>query len=189
MVCFHLQLELDEIAIVAGDHAASECAYAIRQGRLSNRGFNQIIDSLFKDGVEEFRDAFTSGKLRNEGNVAMAKVEINGIKSEWFAHSKISSIDQVVPPGAVSNISLMPDYPIFSAVKVGSHYRNVDTEYKILSDIANAIGDNYSISGKISLFTELPPCDSCSYVIAQFVNKYKSIVIEVIDSGGNKFLP
>ena len=67
--------------------------------------------------------------------------------------------------------------------------RDVDTEYKILSDIANALGNNTSAVGKIRLFTERPPCDICARVIAQFTNKYKNIVIEVIDNGGTRLIP
>ena len=67
--------------------------------------------------------------------------------------------------------------------------RDVDTEYKILSDIANALGNNTSAVGKIRLFTERPPCDSCASVIAQFSNKYKNIVIEVIDNGHKLLVP
>ena len=43
--------------------------------------------------------------------------------------------------------------------------------------------------GKIKLFTELPPCSSCSSVIALFTEKYPNIIIEVIENGGTKLLP
>jgi len=43
--------------------------------------------------------------------------------------------------------------------------------------------------GKIKLFTELPPCSSCSSTIAHFIEKYPNIVIEVIENGGTRLLP
>ncbi|MFG6965439.1 deaminase domain-containing protein [Burkholderia pseudomallei] len=36
----------------------------------------------------------------------------------------------------------------------------------------------------INLFTERPPCTSCSNVIQQFQNKYPNIKINVMDSNG-----
>ena len=65
----------------------------------------------------------------------------------------------------------------------------MDTEFKILNDIAKALGDNTSASGTIKLFTELPPCSSCSSVIAQFIEKYPNIIIEVIENSGIRLLP
>ena len=43
--------------------------------------------------------------------------------------------------------------------------------------------------GKIKLFTELPPFSSCSSVIAQFIEKYPNIIIEVIENSGIRLLP
>ncbi len=37
-----------------------------------------------------------------------------------------------------------------------------------------------NISGKIKLFTELKCCDSCSDVIAQFLERHPNIEIEII---------
>ena len=52
----------------------------------------------------------------------------------------------------------------------------------IMTEIMTAVG-------KIKLFTELPPCSSCSSVIAQFTEKYPNIIIEVIDNGGKQLTP
>ena len=43
--------------------------------------------------------------------------------------------------------------------------------------------------GKIKLFTERPPCDSCAKIIQQFSSKYKNIVIEVVDNGHKLLVP
>ncbi|WP_255255261.1 deaminase domain-containing protein [Bacillus pseudomycoides] len=67
--------------------------------------------------------------------------------------------------------------------------RDSDTEYKILNDIANRLGNNTEAKGKIKLFTELDTCDSCSRVIAGFAKKYKNIELEVIHNNGNRLKP
>lgn len=72
---------------------------------------------------------------------------------------------------------------------MGRITRNVDTEYKILNDIANSLGDNTSITGTIKLFTERPPCDSCADVIKQFTKKYANITLEVVDNNHNILIP
>jgi The BURPS668_1122 family of deaminases len=63
--------------------------------------------------------------------------------------------------------------------------RNIDTEYKILSEIAEKLGSNTNATGKIRLFTERAPCNSCSNVINLFSNKYTKIEIEIIHNNGN----
>ena len=138
--------------------------------------------------MKNFRGSFVDDLVK-EGNVAFADVSISGLKTEWFAHSRIDTLSDMKPAGAVSNISLQPTNPSFQAYIVGTHLRNVDTEFKILNDIAEVLGDNTSASGTIKLFTELPPCSSCSSVIAQFAKKYPNIIIEVIENGGTKLLP
>ena len=64
----------------------------------------------------------------------------------------------------------------------GAWSREVDTEYKILSDIQSKLGDNYLALGNIKLYTELEPCPSCMGVIEQFMDMYPNIEIEVIYS-------
>lgn len=62
--------------------------------------------------------------------------------------------------------------------------RNVDSEAKILNNLANMLGDNTTVSGTINLLTERAPCASCSNVIEQFQLKYPNIKVNVLDNGG-----
>lgn len=41
----------------------------------------------------------------------------------------------------------------------------VDSEFKILNDIASKLGNDTNASGTIKLFTERTPCASCDNVI------------------------
>lgn len=74
-------------------------------------------------------------------------------------------------------------------LKVDGYFRDVDAEYKILSDIAKSLGDDKSATGIIKLLTERPPCNSCADVIKQFTNKYPNIVIEVVHNKHKLLLP
>ena len=62
--------------------------------------------------------------------------------------------------------------------------RAVDSEAKILNNIAAQLGDNTSVMGNINLLTERPPCASCSNVIDLFKAKYPNITVNVFDNGG-----
>lgn len=64
----------------------------------------------------------------------------------------------------------------------GAWSRDVDTEYKMLSDIQSRLGNNYNASGTIKLYTELEPCPSCRSVIEQFKQMYPNIDVEVVYS-------
>lgn len=62
----------------------------------------------------------------------------------------------------------------------GAWLGDVDTEYKILSDIQKLLGENKNIRGKIKLYMELEPCPSCKYVIQQFKEMYPKLEIEIV---------
>ena len=88
-----------------------------------------------------------------------------------------------------SGISLKPEMSPFEAIRVngnnivdgeGAWLRDIDAEYKILSDIQKELGDNYTASGHIKLYTELEPCISCQRMIEQFKQMYPNIDIEII---------
>lgn len=126
---------------------------------------------------------------QDTGNFGYCETSINGLdKTKYFAHSGIQT---EIPSVKDSGISVKPEKSPFETFKVnGSNIidaedawpRDVDTEYKILSDIQSRLGDNYSASGKIVLYTELEPCPGCLNVIKQFKDMYSHINIEVIYS-------
>lgn len=61
--------------------------------------------------------------------------------------------------------------------------RDVGTEYKILSEVSNLLGSNYSATGKIVLYTDKIPCISCANVIAEFSETYTNIELFVVYGG------
>ena len=58
---------------------------------------------------------------------------------------------------------------------------DTDAEYKVLSAIAEAIEMFYDlqVEGKLYLYSEFQPCESCSDVLRQFREKFPRIEIQV----------
>lgn len=58
-----------------------------------------------------------------------------------------------------------------------------------LNNVAAQLGNNTSAKGTINLFTERPPCVSCSINIDQFRQKYPNIQLNIVDSNGYLYTP
>ncbi len=58
---------------------------------------------------------------------------------------------------------------------------DTDAEYKVLSEIAHILETDYDlqVQGKLYLYTEFQPCESCSGVLRQFKEKFPNIEVEV----------
>ncbi len=67
--------------------------------------------------------------------------------------------------------------------------RNTDSEYKILDNIADLLGNNTSVRGSVKIVTESPACDSCLSVVDQFQAKYPNIEVKVFDNNGVMLQP
>ena len=57
--------------------------------------------------------------------------------------------------------------------------RNVDTEYKILEDLADRLPDT-AVAGCVRIYTDLPPCASCWGVMKQFLGTYSNVQMQVL---------
>jgi hypothetical protein len=123
-------------------------------------------------------------KLRREGNVAVADVNIPNLPNEFFAFSRIqdaTSKGALDSHGAEYGFSYLrnEDQLLLSGYQeIGGYFRSVDTEAKILEDIASRT-DSETI-GSIVLYTELKPCTSCEAVIDSFRTLRKNITVTVI---------
>jgi hypothetical protein len=182
-----------------GDTALEAALKSLKEGagafsRRFVRVLDEIADSTIVSRVKEIR-GFLPSDLKRSGNFGLANIEIPGIKSELYAHSGIDVLSDARSAASnVADITLKPTNPIFKATSVPTSdgtmlFRDMDTEYKILNNIAETLGDNTSASGKIKLFTERPCCDSCNNVILEFLLKYKNITIEVIHNNGTLLRP
>lgn len=130
----------------------------------------------FQSRIDDIRGKMPNSKLKNQGNMAIADVNIKNLPDEFMAHSKIHGPDS---KGAeLGKFSSSSENKFFESYTVDKFPRYNDTEVKILEDIASKIKDP-SISGKIDLYTELPACQSCSNVILEFRRKFPNIELNI----------
>ncbi|WP_082337751.1 deaminase domain-containing protein [Lysinibacillus sp. FJAT-14745] len=120
-------------------------------------------------------------KYKNYGNVAVADVNIPGLKPEFKAHSRIHKENE----GGFSYVVGEGKFPAKSVNQKGetdvpgAFLRVNDTERKILEDISRQLGDDKTVKGTIDLFTELPACGSCTDIILRFRKEYPNIKLNV----------
>ena len=69
--------------------------------------------------------------------------------------------------------SVPPKYPALDSS------RHRDTEYALVNCLAYALGTASAIKGKVQIFTELVPCESCTDVICRFMAAFSSLSVEV----------
>jgi len=155
-------------------------------GRFEIRILNSGLDATLISRVQELRKSLTS-KYKKSGNFGYAQVNISGVsKTEFYAHSSIDELTGTLSD-KVPNISLKIKsadeiFPWTEELSANGILikRNIDTEYKILSELSQRIGNNAYVTGTIKLFTERVPCPSCSNVIELFKEKYPLLDIEII---------
>jgi hypothetical protein len=157
--------------------------------KITTRILDVVADSKIIDRVKILRQKLTSN-YKKSGNFGWAETEVIELsKTEYYAHSGIDELTGTLPD-RVPDISLKPKNEIFPySTELNSAgvpiARNIDTEYKILTEIAEKLNSNINATGKIRLFTERAPCNSCSNVIDFFAKKYPKIKIEIIHNNGN----
>lgn len=132
---------------------------------------------------------------KKSGNIAIAYTNIDGLsKTEFYSSNKINLLTETLAK-RVPDISLKPTntseiftYTTELTADGRKVARNVDSEYKILNDIANRLGDNPNVEGTVRLFTELAPCPSCMNVIKQFMERYSKVKFILIHNLGARLI-
>ena len=147
-------------------------------------------DALALARVEFCRDKLPE-QYRRRNNFAWAVAKIKGLdKVEYFAHSGIQNLDDFSKATVkqLEGISIRPEKGRFHALCVNQNdvvdgydcwVRVVDTEYKILEDMAARMPDP-SVKGRVKLYTDLPPCASCWNVMKQFMTVYTNVQMSVL---------
>lgn len=130
--------------------------------------------------IGDIRANLTLANPNRPGNTAVADIQIEGIAdTRLAAHSQIDTQQAGLVGNGSGNFS-------FTTEASGNGFgiaRNTDAEYKILDTIADRLRNNPNASGSINLFTELPPCPSCSNVITQFRARFPNITVNVTTVG------
>ena len=135
--------------------------------------------------LKNIRNQMPNSPLKNKGNMAIADVNITGIRKEFIAHSKINNpMDKGADRGIFSMLKSEKDrifktYEPASSTLEGKKFdRYHDTEAKILEDIASQIKDP-NISGSINLYTEFNACQSCTNIIFEFRRMFPNIQLNI----------
>ena len=160
----------------------------VRQPTL--RKIHREKDALVVERIELYR-AKLPEQFRKRNNFAWACAKIKGMdKVEFYAHSGIQSLDDFSKETAkeLAGISVRPEKGRYKALCVNQNdvvdgndcwVRVVDTEYKILEDMATRLPDP-SVKGRIKLYTDLPPCASCWNAMKQFMAEYTNVNMSVL---------
>ena len=159
--------------IVKIDDSTDILSRYVRLTSTGRKNVERILDKC-DDARVELRKLFDFSE--RSGNVGIAKVDISGVGSEFKAYSQIS---KATDKGANLGYVLRKEHPRFPAIQ---DWQNHDTEAKILNEIADKLGDNKTVRGRIDLLTERKPCPSCSKIIHDFKEVYPNIELYVYDS-------
>ncbi|MDX4034430.1 deaminase domain-containing protein, partial [Pseudomonas aeruginosa] len=156
-------------------------------GRLGGgaKGTATVIDTApMAQRVMDVRAGLPSN-LRRSGNVAIAEIDIPGIPRQMAAHSQVSDAGKGLI-GSGSGNFVAQSVPNKAGDMV---YRGIDTEYKILDNIADQLGSNTSARGTVNILTEKAACASCLNVAEQFKAKYPNITVNILDNQGVMLRP
>ena len=160
----------------------------VRQPTL--RKIHREKDALALERIELYR-AKLPAQYRKRNNFAWACAKIKGMdKVEFYAHSGIQSLDDFSKETAkeLADISIRPDKGRYKALCVNQNdvvdgndcwVRTVDTEYKILEDMATRLPDP-AVKGRIKLYTDLPPCANYWNAMKQFMAEYTNVSMSVL---------
>ncbi len=178
------------VAVVVTGEEPVKTVVVLREPEM--RQINVVKDGAILERINLHHDKLPE-PYRSRHNFAWAAANLDGLdKTEYFAHSGIQSLDIFSQPIAqqLEGISLKPADGAgrFMAESVNrenimygpdSWSRRADTEYKIIEEIAER-QPNTSVAGSMTLYTELPPCASCWFVIKQFLGTYSNVQMQVL---------
>ncbi|CAI2476084.1 Hemolysin precursor [Serratia entomophila] len=140
--------------------------------------------AAFRQQVLDARAPFAE-KIRKKGNAAVAQIDVPGMPKTLAAHSRIAKAEKSFIGDGNQNFK-------YETIKNSDGIlisRNTDSEYKILDNLADKLGNNVSAEGSATIFTERAACDSCLGVVEQFQKKYPRIKVEVLDNNDVMLIP
>ncbi|GAB7530632.1 hypothetical protein PS3A_30430 [Pseudomonas sp. 3A(2025)] len=120
------------------------------------------------------------------GNAAFAEIKIDALSKEILVMKSFSQYEVRTgeflpkPAGNLESWLLKPQRATSRYIDTPEAYlRDMDTEFKILETIAQRLGNNSAVAGRINLMSEKMVCPSCSGVINQFRDRYPNIQLNV----------
>ena len=166
---------LSGVAFYGMDKAVGALKGSLNRG---SKGDSDVIKNNLASKVKNIREQMPSTNLAKRGNMAVADVDVPGIKDNFVAHSKINDVLDKGFDIADFSYLKSENERIFTSYVNDQYPRYHDTEAKILEDIASQITDP-NVSGKINLYSELPCCQSCSNIILEFRRMFPNIELNI----------
>ncbi|WP_199558856.1 deaminase domain-containing protein [Paenibacillus antibioticophila] len=133
---------------------------------------------------EDFKNLSSSARKKLEqklrplekGNIAVADVNVAGIKKSYIAHSQIDSSKDLL--AELDDFTSLAETRKLTTYVDDGFSRYHDTEAKILEDIAARL-ENRNIVGEIDLYSNFDVCQSCTNIILEFRREFPNIKLNV----------
>ncbi|MET9497649.1 RHS repeat-associated core domain-containing protein [Streptomyces sp. NPDC006552] len=141
------------------------------EGRLLNRAevyadsaaARAAVDAQIAARLFGKKKAGLAGVLRTNGGDAQMLLSVSGEKRQRT--------------GVVPDVGTKGNPVRYRATATGNNSREFDTEYKMLTYIANQLGKPSDVSGSLTLYSTQQACVSCTPVIGQFAQEFPNIRI------------
>ncbi|MER5988365.1 RHS repeat-associated core domain-containing protein [Streptomyces sp. NPDC001787] len=120
------------------------------------------VKGMYSSGIVGKGRSALAGVLQVDGGDARTFLSISG-KAERKGH--VPSVGSEGNPAR------------YKAEATGRNNRQSDTEYKMLTYVANQLGEPSSVRGSLTMHSSQAACVSCSSVIGQFIQEFPNIRI------------
>ena len=178
-----VEQERQALARIKGNYSNTERKNNLDYRYKPENSTQQLQD--FRNQVREARKTAPSDSKKS-GNVAVARIDIEGLDIKQMAgHSRLDR-----PKGNfVGEGKTVFHYETIKTLDNRNLPRNTDSEYKILSNLADKLGSNYQAQGNVTIFTEKAACSSCKGVVDQFMKLYPNVRVNIIHNKGERLIP
>ncbi len=134
-----------------------------------------LIQEYLRSEANLIRETYLKNQFPKD-NVAVVEVRLNNGIS--FCTGATSRAKSPTPKPRLKSEGVQFE-PIIDPYS--ERLMDTDSEYKALSAIADTLDlfDEDEQQGKLYLYTERKPCESCTYVLQQFNNKYPNIKVDI----------
>ncbi|WNM36795.1 RHS repeat-associated core domain-containing protein [Streptomyces sp. Li-HN-5-11] len=128
-----------------------------------NKAATAAVDQALATKLWSKNKAGLAGVLRVEGREPQFLTAVSGAQN-----NRKGVVPDVGTPGNPARYNTIP---------TGNNKRDYDTEYKMLTYIANQLGGPSDVSGSLTMHSTQKACFSCSAVIGQFAQEFPNIRI------------
>ncbi|AZR60620.1 deaminase domain-containing protein [Eikenella corrodens] len=132
-------------------------------------------------------------RQEQQQQVEQVRSQLGSLNGSVRMHASENYVQQVADVVAAQDIGIdAKRIDILTDHNRGSRYsagRNTDSEYKILSNLSDQLGNNRYARGTVTIFTERSACASCLNVAKQFQQRYPNIDVKIFDNSSQLIIP